>query len=61
MSDLIIHARQAGTAYDSDLLEITNEVQRLNPHIYNRADEGPYYEDETDNASKSKEKDKDTQ
>lgn len=50
MTDLIIHAK-AGTggstsshSLDQDLLEITNEVQRLNPHIYNKQDDGAHYD-----------------
>jgi CDC45-like protein len=36
MTDLIVHNRSGSYSFEGDMLECSNEVQRLNPHIYNR-------------------------
>jgi hypothetical protein len=44
MTDLQVHARSGIYSFDQDVLDCSNEVQRLNPHIYNKTDE-PHMED----------------
>lgn len=45
MTDLVIHARSNHYSFDSDIIDCSNEVQRLNPHIYNKHDnEGPHFD-----------------
>ncbi len=38
MTDLTVHVRSGSHILEDDFLECNNEVQRLNPHIYNRQD-----------------------
>lgn len=39
MSDLIIHNKTGTYDYDDDITRCNDEVQRLNPHIYNKQDD----------------------
>jgi CDC45-like protein len=39
MTDLIVHNRSGSHSFQEDMLECSNEVQRLNPNIYNRDDD----------------------
>ena len=39
MTDLIVHNRSGSYSFDGDMMECSNEVQRLNPHIYNKQDD----------------------
>lgn len=50
MTDLILHNKTGTYDYDDDIEKCNDEVQRLNPHIYNK-EEGfqPHFEDTEDN------------
>jgi len=39
MTDLTVHARSGSYSFDNAMIDCANEVQRLNPHIYNRQDD----------------------
>ena len=36
MTDLILHSKSGTYDYDDDIEKCNDEVQRLNPHIYNK-------------------------
>jgi len=39
MTDLLVHQRSGSYSFDNDMIDCNQEVQRLNPHIYNRQDD----------------------
>jgi hypothetical protein len=53
MSDLIIHNKTGTYDYDDDITRCNDEVQRLNPHIYNNQEGMNGHFDDGDNLTQN--------
>lgn len=60
MTDLIVHAKSGTYDYDDDIPKCNDEVQRLNPHIYNNLEsQKPHFEDEENEVQSQAQQSKD--
>ena len=57
MTDIVVHSRSGAHSVDQDQTECFNEVQRLNPSIYNRQDDEEDQQQEGENPQGGVEKD----